>query len=39
MDNLDYIDDYFTGTNTDEQKKLFEQKIISNPKFAEKVTF
>jgi len=39
MDNLDYIDDYFSGANTNEQIKLFEQKIMSDPGFAEDVAF
>ena len=39
MDNLDYIDDYFSGGNTDEQKKIFEQKIITDPAFAADVAF
>jgi len=39
MDNLDYIDDYFNGRLDDPQKAAFDQLILSDPPFAEKVAF
>ena len=39
MDNLEYIDDYFKGTPLQEQKNAFEQKILTDPLFAEDVAF
>jgi len=39
MDSLEYIDDYFKGLLTAEQKKEFEQRILSDPSFAEELAF
>lgn len=37
MNNLEYIDDYFKGSNTEAQKLKFERRIIDDPSFAEEV--
>ena len=39
MENLEFIENYFKGTNDDVQKILFEKKIIEDPSFAEEVAF
>ncbi|MEP7107308.1 MAG: hypothetical protein ABI760_04985 [Ferruginibacter sp.] len=39
MDNMEYIDDFFKGLPTDEQKQQFEQRIINDISFAEEVAF
>lgn len=39
MDNLEYIEAYFNRELTLEDKKVFEDKIISDPAFAEEVSF
>ncbi|MBS1604021.1 MAG: hypothetical protein JST42_15240 [Bacteroidetes bacterium] len=39
MDSLEYIDDYFKGLFTADQKKEFEQRILSDPSFAEELAF
>ncbi len=39
MENLEFIENYFRGTNDDAQKKLFEKMIIEDPSFAEEVAF
>jgi tetratricopeptide (TPR) repeat protein len=39
METLETIDDYFKGLLTDEQKIKFEQRIQSDPAFAEEVAF
>jgi tetratricopeptide (TPR) repeat protein len=39
MDSLEYIDDYFKGLLTADQKKEFEQRILSDPSFAEELAF
>src|SRR6185437_10031981 len=39
MENLEFIENYFKGTNDDTQKRLFEKKIIEDPLFAEEVAF
>jgi len=39
MENLEFIENYFKGTNDDAQKKLFEKKIMEDPSFAEEVAF
>jgi tetratricopeptide (TPR) repeat protein len=39
MDSLQYIDDYFNGLLTEEQKRQWEQKIHSDSVFAEEVAF
>lgn len=39
MDSLEYIDDYFAGKLTDEQKIAFEARIKSDPAFSEEVAF
>jgi len=39
MDSLEYIDDYFKGLLTVDQKKEFEQRILSDPSFAEELAF
>jgi tetratricopeptide (TPR) repeat protein len=38
-DTLDYIDTYFTGKLTDEEKAAFEERCVSDPVFAEDVAF
>lgn len=39
MDNLEYIESYFKGNNTAEQKLQFENKILDDADFAEEVAF
>jgi tetratricopeptide (TPR) repeat protein len=39
MDRLEYIDDYFKGLLSEEQKKQLEQSILSDPAFAEELAF
>jgi tetratricopeptide (TPR) repeat protein len=39
MDSLQYIDDYFNGLLTEEQKRQWEQKIHADSAFAEEVAF
>lgn len=39
MDNLEYIENYFKGDNTTEQKLEFENKILNDTRFAEDVAF
>ena len=39
MDNMEYIDDYFKGSPNDEQRRLFEQRIINDVSFADDVAF
>jgi len=39
MDSMEYIDDYFNGLLNEEHKQQFEQRIISDPSFAEEVAF
>lgn len=39
MNSLEYIDDYFKGAQVPEATKEFEQKIESDPAFAEEVAF
>jgi tetratricopeptide (TPR) repeat protein len=39
MESLETIDDYFKGLLTEEQKISFEQRIQSDPAFAEEVAF
>ncbi len=39
MGNMEYIDDYFNRSNTDEQKQQFEQRIIHDISFAKEVAF
>lgn len=39
MDNMEYIDDYFKGSPGDEQRRLFEQRIINDVSFADDVAF
>ena len=39
MNSLEYIDDYFKGLLTDAQKEEFEQRIHSDPSFAEELAF
>lgn len=39
MDTLIYIDNYFTGKPSDTAKEEFQKRIISNPEFAEEVSF
>ncbi|MEO5888879.1 MAG: hypothetical protein ABIQ31_01440 [Ferruginibacter sp.] len=39
MDNVEYIDVYFKGSPTDEQKQAFEQRITDDVSFAEEVAF
>ena len=39
MDNMEYIESYFKGDNTAEQKLQFENKILNDEGFAEEVAF
>ena len=39
MENLEFIDNYFNGSKTQEQKKAFEQRIINDVSFAKDVAF
>lgn len=39
MDNLDYIDSYFTHEPDSDRSREFEERIISDPAFAEEVGF
>jgi tetratricopeptide (TPR) repeat protein len=39
MDNLDYIDNYFTHEPDADRTREFEQRIMSDPAFAEEVAF
>jgi tetratricopeptide (TPR) repeat protein len=39
MDSTEYIDDYFNGLLNDELRQQFEQRITSDPSFAEEVAF
>ena len=39
MDSLEYIDDYFKGLLTAEKKNEFEQRVLSDPSFAEELAF
>ena len=39
LDNLEYIEAYFNEELSPEEKKEFEQRIISDPVFAEEVAF
>lgn len=39
MNNITYIDDYFNNPNTEEQKKVFEQRIMEDMDFAKEVAF
>jgi hypothetical protein len=39
MNSLEYIDDYFKGAMPPEETRTFEQKIESDPAFAEEVAF
>lgn len=39
MDNLSYIEKYFNGEVSEENKKEFEQRIIAEPDFAAQVAF
>jgi tetratricopeptide (TPR) repeat protein len=39
MDNMDYIENYFTGEPDASQSKEFEERIITDPGFAEDVAF
>jgi tetratricopeptide (TPR) repeat protein len=39
MDNLDYIENYFTGEPDASLTREFEERIISDPEFAEEVAF
>jgi tetratricopeptide (TPR) repeat protein len=39
MDNLDYIENYFTGEPEASLKKEFEERITSDPEFAAEVAF
>ena len=37
--NMEYIESYFKGINSDEQKRQFEKKILEDATFAEEVAF
>jgi hypothetical protein len=39
MDNMEYIESYFKGNNTSEQKLQFEDKILNDAGFAKEVAF
>jgi tetratricopeptide (TPR) repeat protein len=39
MESLELIDDYFKGLLTDEQKRQFEKRVLSDPAFAEELAF
>lgn len=39
MDNMEYIESYFKGDNTAEEKLQFENKILNNKDFADDVAF
>jgi len=39
MSDFNHISDYFSGTLSPEEMKLFDQKIIQDPAFAEEVAF
>jgi tetratricopeptide (TPR) repeat protein len=39
VDNLEYIETYFNGELSPERKKEFEQRIVTDPVFAEEVAF
>ena len=39
MNNMEYIEDYFNGSKTDDQKKDFEQRIVNDVSFSEDVAF
>jgi len=39
MESLELIDDYFKGLLTDEQKRQFEQRVLSDTAFAEELAF
>jgi len=39
MDNAAYIEDYFTGSPNPEQIRIFEQRVQTDPAFAEEVAF
>ena len=39
MDNLDYIENYFTNTPGTELAREFEERITTDPGFAEEVAF
>ena len=39
MNSLEYIEDYFKGLLTATQKEEFEQRILSDPSFAEELAF
>ena len=39
MDNLDYIESYFTNVLAPDQAREFEKRIESDPVFAEEVAF
>lgn len=39
MESLEIIDDYFKGLLTDDQKKQFEQRVLTDAAFAEELAF
>lgn len=39
MDNLEVIEDYFKGSRTEEERKVFENKILGDPSFADDAAF
>ena len=39
MEHMEYIDDYFKGSNTQAQKQEFERRIVEDASFAEDVAF
>ena len=39
MNNTDYIDNFFKGSNSPEEKASFEQRIVTDSSFAEEVAF
>jgi tetratricopeptide (TPR) repeat protein len=38
-EDLEYIDDYFKGGHSDEDRKLFEKRILEDPEFAGELSF
>ncbi|WP_315823216.1 hypothetical protein [Paraflavitalea speifideaquila] len=39
MKHLEYIDDYFKGTDQASRNRQFEQRLQDDPSFAEEVAF
>jgi hypothetical protein len=39
MEDMEYIDNYFTGPRPEDEKSKFEKRIIEDSEFAEQVAF